>query len=113
MCCCVPCCVLCVTCRPAPGPVLCTPLRTLPPSAIAFAEERGPKTAEAAQLLAAAKLIRRLRSVVSTGNWEWVGGVLDEARTLRDQLPVCCLKELQVGRARAHKAGRGAGAACG
>jgi hypothetical protein len=51
---------------------------------------------ETKQLLAAAKLIRRLRSVVSTGNWEWVGGVLSDAREMRGGLPECCLRELQV-----------------
>ena len=65
-------------------------------SAIEFAESRGPKTAEATRLLSAAKLIRRLRSVISTDNWEWVGGVLEDARAMRDLLPVCSLKELQV-----------------
>ncbi len=34
---------------------------------------------------------------MSSGNWDWVGGVLEDARALRDMLPVCCLKELQVG----------------
>ncbi len=64
--------------------------------AIAFGLEHGAKTPEALQLLAAAKLIRRLRSVMLSGNWEWVGGVLSDARGMKDALPVCSLKELQV-----------------
>jgi hypothetical protein len=64
--------------------------------AIAFGLEHGAKTPEAQRLLSAAKLIRRLRSVILSGNWEWVGGVLSDARAMKDSLPVCCLKELQV-----------------
>ncbi len=58
--------------------------------------ERGAKTLDVKRVLAAAKLIRRLRSVMLSGNWEWVGGVLADARVMRDTLPVPCLKELQV-----------------
>ena len=65
---------------------------------IAFGLEHGAKTTEAQQLLAAAKLIRRLRSVLLSGNWDWVGGVLSDARAMKDALPVCSLKELQVRR---------------
>ena len=64
--------------------------------AIAFGLEHGAKTPEALRMLSAAKLIRRLRSVMLSGNWEWVGGVLSDARGMKDALPVCSLKELQV-----------------
>jgi hypothetical protein len=58
--------------------------------------ERGAKTLDVKRVLAAAKLVRRLRSVMVSGNWEWVGGVLADARAMRDTLPQCSLKELQV-----------------
>ncbi len=73
--------------------------------AIALAMDRGAKTLDVKRVLAAAKLIRRLRSVMLSGNWEWVGGVLADARVMRDTLPVPSLKELQV-RARAALEGR-------
>lgn len=65
-------------------------------TAITTATELGVKTEDASRLLAAAKLIRRLRSVLVAGNWQWVGSVLLEARGMKDLFPQVSLKELQL-----------------
>ena len=64
--------------------------------AIATASELGTRTEEADRLLHAAKTIRRLRSVLLAGNWQWVGSVLLEARQLKHIFPPVSLKELQA-----------------
>jgi len=65
-------------------------------TAVAEATELGPKTETAERLLSAAKLIRRLRSVLLAGNWQWVGSALLEARTMKHVFPAVSLKELQL-----------------
>lgn len=64
--------------------------------AIAQASELGTRTQEADRLLSAAKMVRRLRSVLLAGNWQWVGSVLLEARQLKHIFPPVSLKELQA-----------------
>jgi hypothetical protein len=63
--------------------------------AIAQASELGTRTEDAERLLLAAKAVRRLRSVLLSGNWQWVGSVLLEARQTKHIFPPVSLKELQ------------------
>jgi sugar diacid utilization regulator len=65
-------------------------------AAIADATDTGTKTDEGSRLLQAAKVIRRLRSVLLSGNWQWVGSVLLEARNCKNTFPQISLKELQL-----------------
>ena len=65
-------------------------------AAIAAAVDTGVKTAAAAKLLTAAKIVRRLRSVLLSGNWEWVGSVLTDARDVKEDFPLVSLRELQL-----------------
>jgi len=64
--------------------------------AVATAVNLGVRTAEAERLLAACKLIRRLRSTLLARNWDWVGSVLEEARSQRNVFPEASLRELQL-----------------
>lgn len=64
--------------------------------AIVMATDIGCVTQEAVDLLATAKLVRRLRTVVKAQNWEWVAQVLAEAMTIKERLPECALKEFQL-----------------
>ena len=65
-------------------------------AAITDASDTGVRTDEADKLLQAAKLIRRLRSVLLAGNWQWVGSVLLEARSAKHVFPSVSLRELQL-----------------
>lgn len=69
-------------------------------SAIATVMDIGCVTEEAEQLLATAKFVRRLRSVLVSGNWDWVEQVLSEAHGRSEE-------------AAATDAGAGAGAGAG
>jgi hypothetical protein len=64
--------------------------------AITMAMDLGCVTTLAVDLLQAAKLVRRLRSVLKSGNWEWVGEVLAEAREVKEKLPEASLREFQL-----------------
>jgi hypothetical protein len=65
-------------------------------AALADVAAMGVHTENAARLMDAARLIRRLRSTLLSGNWKWVGSVLLDARAMRTVLPHKCLRELQV-----------------
>lgn len=65
-------------------------------AAITDATDCGVRTPEADKLLGAAKLVRRLRSVLLAGNWQWVGSVLLEARSVKHVFPSVSLRELQL-----------------
>ena len=65
-------------------------------AAIAAAVDTGVKTEAAAKLLTSAKIVRRLRSVLLSGNWEWVGSVLSDAREVKEDFPLVSLRELQL-----------------
>lgn len=65
-------------------------------AALADVAAMGVHTENAARLVDAARLIRRLRSTLLSGNWKWVGSVLLDARGMRNVLPHKSLRELQV-----------------
>ncbi|KAA0165511.1 hypothetical protein FNF31_01856 [Cafeteria roenbergensis] len=64
--------------------------------AIATAVDLGCKTSRASDLLAACKLIRRLRSTLLARNWDWVASVLEDARSSRGLFDEGSLRELQL-----------------